>query len=307
MDYRRMGLSGVMVSALGIGGNQFGGRVDRAGTAAILNRALDLGINFIDTADSYSEGASEEMIGKAIGSRRHEFVVATKTGVVSDPPGKLSRRQMFLHLDRSLKRLGTDYLDVYYMHFPDNMTPLEESLRALDDMTRAGKVLYPAISNHPAWQIAEARAICDRFGYAQLVVTQNEYNLLRLAAENELLPACQHFGLSLVPYSPLAEGFLTGKYRRDEPPPKGTRGYENEYFREYWIKERYFQQLHHLDGWAAERSHSSAEAAIAWLLSNPLVCSVITGVTSVKQLEANARAVEWKLSPAQAASIRVAS
>lgn len=298
-----MGLSGVRVSALGLGGNQFGRRVDQQGTTAILDRAIDLGINFIDTADSYSEGASEEFIGKSIRERRHEVIIATKTGVVSEPPGKLSRRQIIRHLEGSLKRLGTDYVDLYYMHFPDIGTPLEESLRALDDMIRAGKVLYPAISNHPAWQVAEARAICEKYGYAQPVVVQNEYNLLKRAAETELLPACRHFGLALVPYSPLAEGFLTGKYRRGESAPEGVRGYDNAHFEQYWIKEDNLARLENYERWAAQRGHSTTELAIAWLLSNPLVCSVITGVTSTDQLDTNARAVEWALSAEDASSL----
>jgi aryl-alcohol dehydrogenase-like predicted oxidoreductase len=179
-----------------------------------VNKALDLGINFFDTAESYSDGRSEEFVAKALGSGRREVVIASKTGMFFEPPGRLSRRQIISRLEGSLRRMGTDYVDIYYLHFPDPSTPLDESLRALDDMVRSGKVLYPAISNHPAWQVVEALAICERRGYAPPAVTQNEYNILARGPEQDLLPACEHFGMSLVPYSPLAEGFLTGKYAR---------------------------------------------------------------------------------------------
>jgi aryl-alcohol dehydrogenase-like predicted oxidoreductase len=297
MEYRRMGLSGARVSSIGVGGNQFGRRVDEPGTAAIIDKAVELGVNFIDTADSYSNGVSEEFIGKAIGRRRGELVIATKTGNLNQPPGRLSRRQIVLQLEGSLRRLRTDYVDLYYLHFPEEGTPLEESLRALDDMTRAGKILYPAISNHPAWQVAEAFAICDRFGYARPVVTQNAYNMLDRAPEAELLPACKHFGLSLVPYSPLAEGFLTGKYVRGQAPSPGVRGHGSQHFKEAWLTDSQFARLERYEAFARERGHSAGDLAIAWLLANPLVCSVIAGVTSPAQLQTNVAASEWRPEP----------
>lgn len=303
VEYRQLGLAGVRVSAVGLGGNTIGRNVDERGAAALVNKALELGVNFIDTADSYSKGLSEEILGKAIGARRRDFVIATKTGTFSEPLGRLSRRQIVLRLDASLERLRTDYVDVYYLHFPDAGTSLEESLRALDDMVRAGKVLYPAISNHPAWQVVEALAICDRRGYAQPVVTQNQYNLLARNPESELLPTSEHFGLRLVPYSPLAGGFLTGKYKRGEPIPAGVRGHENMNFQQTWLKDEYFDALQRYDACATERGHTIGELAIAWLLSKPLICSVIAGVTSPVQLEANVRAANWKLGAEEIATL----
>ena len=292
-----MGLAGVRVSAVGLGTNQFGRRVDERGAAAVVNKALELGVNFIDTAESYSDGVSEELIGLSVKDRRHQFVIATKTGSASEPLGRLSRRQIVRRLEGSLKRLGTEYVDLYYLHFPDPGTALEESLRALDDMVRTGKVLYPAISNHAAWQVTEALAICDRGGYARPVVAQNEYNLLIRNAEAELLPACRRFGLSLVPYSPLAEGFLTGKYERSHPVRPGVRGYENKSFQQTWMTDAHFASLSRFEAFAKPRGHTIGDLAIAWLLAGPLVCSVIAGVTSPDQLERNVKAADWKLEP----------
>lgn len=290
-----MGFAGVLVSCIGLGTNQFGAKVDQAVASAVVNKAEQLGVNFIDTADAYSDGRSEELVGKAVKGRRNDFVVATKTGHLSEPLGRLSRRELTLRLEGSLRRLGTDHVDLYYLHFPDPGTPLEESLRALDDMVRAGKVLYPGISNHSAWQVAEALAICDREGYSKPVVVQNEYNLLVRHAEGELLPACKHFGLSLVPHSPLAEGFLTGKYRQRQPVPTGIRGHENKDFQQTWLTDAHFEALKRFEIFAREQGHTTGELAVAWLLAQPLVCSVITGVTSPDQLEANVKAASWKL------------
>jgi aryl-alcohol dehydrogenase-like predicted oxidoreductase len=297
MEMRKMGLAGVRVSAVGLGTNQFGRRVDETGAAAVLDKAVELGVNFIDTAEMYSDGLSEELIGKALKGRRHQFVIATKTGALAEPLGRLSRRQMLSRLEASLKRLETDHVDLYYLHFPDPGTPLDESIRALDDMARSGKVLYPAISNHPAWQVAEAVGICDAHDYAKPVVVQDEYNLLVRKPEAELLPACRHFGLSLVPYSPLAGGFLTGKYRRGRPIPAGVRGYKNERFEQTWLTEGHFEALERFEKFAQERGHTIGDLAMSWLLAQPLVCSVIAGVTSPEQLEANVRMAEWKLQP----------
>jgi aryl-alcohol dehydrogenase-like predicted oxidoreductase len=303
MELRRLGLAGVRVSSIGVGCNQFGGGVDERGTAAIVRTALDLGINFFDTAESYSDGRSEEYLGKALGDNRREVVLATKTGLFSEPPGKLSRRQIISRLDGSLRRLGTDYVDLFYLHFPDAATPLEESLRALDDMVQAGKVLYPAISNHPAWQVTEALAISDHRGFVPPVVSQNQYSLIKRDPESELIPACAHFGMGLVPYYPLAEGFLTGKYRRGGPIPEGVRGAANEDFRRIWLRDENFDALERYEAFARESGRTVAELAVAWLLANPVVCSVITGVTTPTQLAANVLAAEWMLTTEQLLSL----
>lgn len=292
-----------MVSAVGLGANQFGGRVDQQGTDQIIGRALDLGVNLIDTADGYSGGRSEEMIGVALRSRRDEVILATKTGINSAPEGRLSRRTLVARVDASLRRLGTDRIDLFYMHFPDPATPLEETLRGLDDLVRAGKILYPAISNHSAWQVAEALAICRRHGFARPAVTQNEMHLLDRSAQTELIPACRHFGVSLIPYYPLAAGFLTGKYRRGQAVPGGVRGAGSEGFRRRWLNDQSFDALESFEAFAAARGHSVGELAIAWLLSFPEVCSVIVGATSAEQVEANVRAADWRLEPGEAATL----
>jgi 1-deoxyxylulose-5-phosphate synthase len=298
VEDRPLGRAGARVSVVGIGANQIGTRVDQAAAAQILDAAVDLGVNFIDTADAYGKGLSEEFLGEALKGRRQEFVVATKTGATYEPIGRLSRRTIVSRVEQSLRRLDTEYIDLYYLHFPDPGTDLEESLRALDDLVRAGKILYPAISNHPAWQVAEALATCDRRGFAPPVVSQNPYSLLERDVERELLPALSHFELSVVPYSPLAGGFLTGKYRRDQPPPLGVRGHENERFQKAWLREENFAALTRYEAFAREHGREVGELAVAWLLAHRQVCSVIAGVTSAEQLRQNVRAAEWTLESA---------
>ncbi len=298
MQYRPLGRTGVQVSAVGLGGNQFGSTCDAAQTAAIVHRALDLGVNFIDSAESYSNGASEEMLGKALAGRWNDVVLATKTGAGNDP-GKLSRRRIEQRLDTSLERLGADHIDLYYMHFPDAPTPLEESLRAMEDAVRAGKVRYVGISNHSAWQVAEAAGIAQRHGWSAPAASQVRYNLLDRAAEAEMIPACEHLGISLVPYSPLGGGFLTAKYEPGATPPANTRfGRRPAAGASYLTPER-FEQLGRYRAFAQERGRIAGELAIAWLLAHPVVCSVIAGVTTPEQVEANVRAAEWSLTPAE--------
>lgn len=303
MEQRRLGLAGVRVSEIGLGANTIGAPVDQKGTTAIIDVAHELGVNFIDTAESYANGASEEQLGVALGNRRSSFVIATKTGARNLPPGRLSRRAISSRIDASLKRLRTDWIDVYYLHSPDPGTPLEETLRALDDAVRAGKILYPAVSNFPAWQMVEALGICAHAGYSPPVVTQNSYNLLDRSPEAELIPACAHFGISLVPYFPLAGGFLTGKYRRDEAPPPGMRGYQSAYFARKWLTVDSFDRLDRFHDFAAAHERPIGDLAIAWLLAEPVVCSVTTGATSPSQLAANVHAADWRLSPEERAEL----
>jgi aryl-alcohol dehydrogenase-like predicted oxidoreductase len=297
---RRLGKSGVRVSAVGLGGNNFGRFCDEAATAAIIHHALELGVNFIDTAEIYSNGVSEQFIGKALKGRRHDVVLATKTGARDEPGseagGRLSRKRIVARLEASLKRLGTDYVDVYYLHFPDPQTPIEESLRAMDDMVRDGKVLYPACSNYSAWEVAEIMGICDKRGFAAPVVSQDPYSLLDRSVEQEMVPACLHFGLSIVPYSPLAGGFLTGKYRRGKAVPEGTRGHASEPWQQNWLTDRHFDLLDKLEAFASARDRSVGALAVAWLLAQPVVCSVIAGATSAAQVESNVEAAGWILS-----------
>ncbi len=294
MRYRPLGRTGVQVSALGLGTNQFGRVVDEAGVRAIIDRAQDLGVNFIDTAEMYgADGASETLIGRALAGRRDEFVVATKTGAGSDA-GRLTRKRIADRLEASLRRLATDHVDVYYLHFPDAATPLEESLRALEDAARAGKIRYAAISNHASWQVAEAVGIAERRGWAAIAASQMEYSLVERGVEREMLPACEHLGVSLVPYSPLAGGLLTGKYQRNVPPPPDTR-FGRAPQRARLLTEENFEKLDRYRAFARERGHEVGELAVAWLLAHPAVCSVIAGATSAEQVATNARASEWVL------------
>lgn len=293
MEYRALGRTGVQVSALGLGTNQFGRVVDEAGAKAIIDRAQELGVNFIDTAESYGDGKSEQLLGAALAGRRHEFVVATKTGGGSDP-GRLTRKRIAQRLDESLARLRSDFIDVYYLHFPDPGTPLEESLRALEDAQRAGKVRYGALSNHAAWRVAEAVAIAERHGWAPVAASQMEYSLVARDVEREMVPACEHFGVSLVPYFPLAGGFLTGKYERDVAPPADTR-FGRAQQRSRYLTSENFDKLERWKAYASEHGHPMGELAIAWLLAHRVVCSVIAGATRPDQLTANATATEWRL------------
>lgn len=299
MNYRTLGRTGVQVSEIGLGGNMFGGKCDTAATAAIVSCALDLGINFIDTAEGYTGGASEEVLGKVLAGRRDEVVLATKTGYRTVPGyekgGRLTRRRLMTAVEASLRRLGTDHIDLYYFHFPDPLTPLEESLRVMDDLVVAGKIRYPACSNYAAWEVATMSGISERHGYATPAASQVPYNLLDRAVEKEMVAACRYLGISIVPYSPLAGGFLTGKYQRGAPPPAGSRFHGTDRFR-HILSDENFAALDRYQAFAGARGRTVGELAISWLLAQSVVCSVIAGATSPRQVEEHVRAAEWKLS-----------
>jgi aryl-alcohol dehydrogenase-like predicted oxidoreductase len=300
MEYRPLGRTGIQVSALGLGTNQFGNTCDEAQTKAIVDRAVGLGVNFIDTADTYARGASEELLGRALRGRRDDVVVATKTGApAGGEAGKLSRRRIVQRLESSLKRLGMDHVDIYYLHFPDPATPLEESVRAIDDLIRAGKVRYLAVSNHPAWQVAAMVGLAKAGGWCAPIASQVQYNLIDRAIEAEMVPACSHFGISVVPYAPLYGGFLTGKYPRNVKPDASTRfGRPTPGFGVGVLKEaRNFDKLERYEAFSNAHGHAVGELAVAWLLAQPIVCSVIAGATAPEQVSANAEASSWKLSP----------
>lgn len=301
MKYRPLGNSGVQVSALGLGTNQFGRVVDEAGARAIIDRALELGINFIDTAESYGGGVSEELLGKALEGRRDDFVVATKTGAGTDA-GRLTRKRILQRLDASLRRLATDYVDVYYTHFPDAGTPLEDSLGVLDDAVHAGKIRYAAVSNHAAWQVAEAVGIARRRGWGPVVASQMEYSLVERDVEREMVPACEHFGVSLVPYYPPAGGFLTGKYARNAPLPPNTR-FARAPQRSRYLSDEHFDRLARWSAFAQERGRPVGELAVTWLLSHPAVCSVIAGATTPDQVATNAKAADWEVPASELAGL----
>ena len=307
MLYKRLGSSGLKVSAVGLGGNTFGRYVDEAGTARIVHRALDLGINFFDTADVYTAGRSEELVGKALRDRRDRGLIATKVGMkMGEGPNErgLSREHIFAGIDASLRRLGTDYVDLLQVHLWDDETPLEETMRALDDVVRSGKVRYIGCSNYAAWQLTQALWVSDRRGYAPFVSVQPRYSLLDRVIERELVPACRAFGVGIVPYSPLAGGILTGKYRGGAR-PAGARGTEQEgagFFRRQ-LAGKDEATVERLAEWAEARGHQLGELAMAWLVAQPEVATVIAGVTSPEQVEANAQAVAWRLTPEEAAEV----
>ncbi len=300
MEYRQLGRSGLRVSVIGLGGNTFGRYADEEQTARIVSQALDAGINLVDTADVYNQGASEELLGKALRGRRDDMLIATKVGMrMGNGPNErgLSRKHVIESCHASLRRLNVDAIDLYQVHEFDVDTPLGETLEALDDLVSAGKVRYIGCSNYAAWQVTHALWVSDRGHLARFVSVQPEYNLLAREIERELVPCCLEFGLGIIPYYPLAAGVLTGKYKPGEPPPAGTRGYNNPRFA-HRLQPATLETVQRLNTWAHERGHSVGELALTWLAAQPAVSTVIAGTTRPEQVTANARAAEWKLSPA---------
>jgi aryl-alcohol dehydrogenase-like predicted oxidoreductase len=309
MEHRRVGNSGLQVSVAGLGCNNFGGRLDAAATESVVHAALDLGVTLFDTADMYGgRGGSEELLGRALASNRDEVVIATKFARrMGDGPFQrgASRRYIVHAVEASLRRLGTDRIDLYQQHCPDADTPIDETLAALDDLVRAGKVLYIGSSNFAGWQIAEADAVARAGGGTRFVSAQNEWSLLRRAVEREVVPASAHHGVSVLPFFPLASGMLTGKYRRGEEPPEGTRlaawgGGAG------WTTDANFDKVDALAAVAEARGHGVGELALAWLAAQPVVCSVIAGATSPEQLKANVTALEWRLDADDLAAVEQA-
>src|SRR5688572_22520487 len=301
MEYKNLGRSGLIVSALGLGCNNLGRQVDEAGTKAIVDKCVEMGITYFDSADVYGAppGRSEEVLGKALKPHRRNVVLATKgTGRMGEGPGwsGASRRYLMDALDASLRRLDTDYIDLYQLHFPDANTPIEETLRALDDMVRSGKVRYVGCCNFSAWQVVEAAWTSKTEHLVPLVSAQNRYNMLERDIEKELIPAAQKYGLGILPFYPLAAGLLTGKYTRDYT-PEGTRLTSGIHFYDGVLANADYDLLEDLTSFAQERGHSILELAIGWLASNPAVGCVMTGATKVEQIEANALASDWRLTP----------
>jgi aryl-alcohol dehydrogenase-like predicted oxidoreductase len=300
MQYRQLGKSGVRVSVIGLGTNRFGSeRMPQAEVTRVIDGALDLGINFLDTADIYQGGRSEELIGAALQGRRSRVVLATKfksrTGEGPNDTGA-SRYHLYDALEASLRRLQTDHIDLYYVHSWDETTPMDEMLRGLDDLVRAGKIRYIGASNFMAWQMARANLLAEVHGWSPFVVTQEHYHMLERGAEREMLPYCRYVGAGLVPYFPLAGGFLTGKYHRGEAAPAGSRGESSPYVQRYMTDDNY-TKIEVLSAWAAQRGHSLGALAHAWLLARHEVSSVISGATRLEQVQENAQAAEWVLSP----------
>ncbi len=300
MQYRLLGKSGVQVSVIGLGTNRFGyERMPQEEVNRVIAAAVDLGINFLDSADIYQGGRSEETLGVALKGKRTRFVLATKyqgkTGDGVNDRGT-SRYHLYDAVEASLRRLQTDHIDLYYVHNFEETTPIEEMLRGLDDLVRAGKIRYIGASNFLAWQIARANCLAEMHGWSPFIVSQSHYHLLERGVEQEILPFCRSQKVGLIPYFPLAGGFLTGKYRRDQPAPAGSRGESNKYVQQYMTDAGY-SFVECLEEWARQRGHNVSEAAQAWLLAHPEVSSVITGATRLEQVQENVKAADWALTP----------
>ena len=300
-SYTRLGRSGLTVSTVGLGCNNLGrpGTVTRTqeGTDAVVNAAIDAGITLFDVADSYGAhpGLSEEMLGKALGSRRQDVVVATKFGMDMqgangpDFGARGSRRYIVRAAEASLRRLGTDWIDLYQFHTPDDLTPIEETLAALDDLVTAGKVRYIGHSNRAGWQIAEAEFTARMGGYNRFISAQNHYNLLDRRAELEVTPAAEAYGLGVLPYFPLANGLLTGKYSSGQA-PEGSRLTHS---RQNLLEKADLEQLAEFGAFARDRGLTEVQVAFSWLASRPSVASVIAGATKPEQVKQNAEAASW--------------
>jgi aryl-alcohol dehydrogenase-like predicted oxidoreductase len=301
MELRNVGSSGLRVSAIGLGCNNFGSRLDVEATRRVVHRALDRGITLFDTADSYgNRGGSESQLGEVLGARRKDVVLATKFGWEMDDAGVMqgaSRRYVMSAVEDSLRRLRTDWIDLYQLHKPDPRTPLDETLRALDDLVRAGKVRYVGCSNFAAWQVADAHWIARELGVARFVSVQNEYSLLVRDPDTELVPAIRHYGLGLLPYFPLGGGLLSGKYRHDAALPAGARLTDTKRSADRFLTERNWAIVDKLQSLGEARGRSLLDVAIGWLASRPAVASVIAGATKPEQIDANVGAAATVLEP----------
>ncbi|KAB1948054.1 aldo/keto reductase [Micromonospora sp. ALFpr18c] len=311
MTYRRLGDSGLVVSVVGIGCNNFGRKLDLDGTRAVVDAALDAGINLFDTADIYGEpqGGSEELLGQALKGRRDDVVVATKFGMDMnglngpDHGARGSRRYIARAVEASLRRLGTDHIDLYQMHEPDPGTPIDETLAALDDLVRDGKVRYLGNSNFAGWQIADADWVASSNGRSRFISAQNHYSLLERSVETEVIPACERFGLGMLPFFPLANGLLTGKYKRSEQPPAGSRLSGGGRYAER-LAAADWDTIEAIEAYAAERGLTMLQVAIGGLAAQPAVTSVIAGATTPEQVHANAAAGTWEPTDDDLAALR---
>jgi aryl-alcohol dehydrogenase-like predicted oxidoreductase len=299
MRFRRLGNSGLVVSVVGLGTNNLGMKLDMAGSREVVHAALDEGITLFDTSDSY--GASEERLGELLQGRRDDVIIATKFGSDvrrrglsngEDWGARGSRRYIRRAVDTSLRRLGTDWIDLYQLHRPDDATPIDETLSALDDLVRAGKVRYIGSSNFTGWQVAEAEWTSRTRHLERFVSAQNEYNWLERGIEADLVPALEHYSIGLLPYFPLASGLLTGKYRRGQPAPEGSRIHT--WGRESVLTDDTFDVLEALESYAKQRGVTLLDVAIGGLAAQPAVASVIAGATSREQVARNVAAGEWE-------------
>ena len=309
MQFRNVGRSDLRVSLVGLGCNNFGGRSPVEDSRKVIRTALDVGITLFDTADSYplgNRGASEQILGETLGTRRKGVVIATKFGMPMDDAGKLkgaSRRYVMAAVEASLKRLNTDYIDLLQQHCPDPATPIEETLRALNDLVRQGKARYIGCSNFKAAQLIEAQTTAKANGLTPFVSCQDEYNLIVRYVEKELIPAMRAHGLGMLPYFPLASSLLTGKYKRGAPPPPGTRLGKVPPLRDRYLTDANLDAVDALGEFASSRGHTLLELAFSWLAAQPVIASVIAGASTPEQVEQNAKAADWTLTAADLAEV----
>jgi len=307
MQQRTLGASGLRVSEVGLGCNNFGMRIDLETTRKVVHKALDLGITMFDTADIYgNRGGSETLLAQVLGDRRNDIVLATKFSGPMNEAGTLkgaSRRYLMTAVEASLQRLKTDRIDLYQVHFPDPATPIEETLRALDELISQGKVRYIGCSNFPAWQVVDAQWTARHLGLHGFVSCQDEYSLVVRGVERELIPAMQKFNLGLLPYFPLASGLLTGKYRRNASTPEGTRFAALKGLGDRYLTDANWQVVERLEKFCAERGRTLLELAFGWLLARPSVSSVIAGATKPEQVEQNVMAARWTPAPDETAEV----
>jgi len=298
MNYRNLGRSGVKVSPLAVGTMTYGSSTDEATAGRIVAKAREQGVNFIDTADAYNTGKSEEIVGRAVGNQRHDWVVATK---LANPMGEgvnergLSRKWVMQAADASLERLGTDYLDIYYLHKEDHDTPFEETVRAMGDLIRLGKIRYFGVSNYRGWRVAEICNLCDRCGIDRPLVSQPYYNAMNRMPETEHLPACAYYGLGVIAYSPLARGVLTGKYGVDAPAPAETRAgrRDTRMMQTEWRPES-LRLAQEIKQHAQQRGITAGQFAVAWVLGNRLVTGTIAGPRTEQQWDEYVAALEYR-------------
>ena len=297
MEYRQLGNAGVRVSVVGLGTNRFGSQdVGQTEVNRIIDGALEAGVNFIDSANTYNDGRSEETLGNALKGRMDKVVMATKFNFprkTSANSWGASRYQMMQAVEKSLRRLQADHIDLFYCHRWDETTPIEETLRGLDDLIRMGKVCYIGASLYASWQLAHANVLAELKGWTPFVVLQSEYNMLSRGVEREVLPYCRAHRVGFVPYYPLAGGFLTGKYELDKPAPAGSRGESARNVQELMV-ERNYHTVTRLSAWAKDHGRGVNELAQAWLLAQPSVCSVITGAKNLEQLTSNVKVADWQ-------------
>jgi aryl-alcohol dehydrogenase-like predicted oxidoreductase len=302
--FRQLGNSGLTVSAVGLGTNNFGGACDVDQPKAVIQAALDCGITFFDCGDNYGGGTAETILGDGLQKHRRHVIIATKFGRpmpgLENEQARGSRRYVQLAIEGSLRRLNTDYIDLYYLHWPDPLTPIVETLRALDDLVRAGKVCYIACSNVVAWHVADWDWTARAHNTTRFIAVQNPGNLLDRPLDPAITAACQHYGIGLVPSFPLANGLLTGKYRRDEPGPAGTRVAT----RQLKPDARLFDKVDALQNFGRERGRNLLEVAISGLLAQPAVASVVAGATRPEQVQANAAAGDWDLTQSDVEALR---